>query len=222
MESKMYVIKDKLVINGLIEVETGLHIGGNESFSAIGEADSVLIKDPITDTPFIPGSSLKGKIRSLLSRNLTDVVCNPNEDTDEIKRLFGSSNPMLHGKLIFRDCFWNKELSAVNQFTNEQSPTEVKPENAINRITVVANPRFIERVPKGNIFNFELVYNLADLQEAEIDFETISLGLKLLEWDYLGGNGTRGYGKIKFKNLKINSLTGDNYENFESILNNRE
>ncbi len=219
---KIHSIKDKIIIRGFIEVETGLHIGGNESFSAIGEADSVIIKDPISDKPFIPGSSLKGKIRNLLARNINNDIVEPNGDSDEIKRLFGASNPMVHGKLIFRDCFWSNEQSKINEFTDEHSITEVKPENTINRITAIAKPRFIERVSKGNYFNFELVYNVSDTQEIDKDFENILFGLKLLEWDYLGGNGTRGYGKVKFSELRISSLINAKYESLEKLLENRE
>lgn len=217
----MNKIKDKIIISGIIEVETGLHIGGNESFSAIGEADSVIIKDPISEKPFIPGSSLKGKIRSLLARNLNDDIVEPNKDSEVITRLFGASDPMIYGKLIFRDCFWS-DTSEINKFTDEHTITEIKPENTINRISAVAKPRFIERVPKGNCFNFELVYNIFDTSELEEDFENICLGLKLLEWDYLGGNGTRGYGKVKIDELEITSLSGQEYKSVTEILENRE
>jgi CRISPR-associated protein Csm3 len=60
----------KLLIKGEIEVVTGLHIGGSSSYSAIGAVDSPVVRDSVTGNPIIPGSSLKGKMRALLQKNL--------------------------------------------------------------------------------------------------------------------------------------------------------
>ncbi|WP_297499767.1 type III-A CRISPR-associated RAMP protein Csm3, partial [Thermococcus sp.] len=55
----------KVVIRGRIKALTGLHIGSQRDVSEIGGIDNPVIKDPHTGLPYIPGSSLKGKLRSL-------------------------------------------------------------------------------------------------------------------------------------------------------------
>ncbi|MBW2037798.1 MAG: type III-A CRISPR-associated RAMP protein Csm3, partial [Deltaproteobacteria bacterium] len=76
---------------------------------------------------------------------------------------------------------------------------ELKSENTINRIKGTAeNPRFTERVPAGTEFDFKVSLKiLSDKEEALFDY--LLFGLKLLEMDSLGGNGSRGYGKIRFE-----------------------
>ena len=83
----------KILIKGVIEVKSGLHIGGDDSFSAIGAIDSPVARDPLTREPIIPGSSLKGKMRSLLAREMGSVPAPETKgfenDCSEILRLFG-------------------------------------------------------------------------------------------------------------------------------------
>ena len=86
--------------------------------------------------------------------------------------------------------------------------TEVKFENTINRLTAVANPRQIERVIRGSKFELDLIYEVND-DNVEADFEVIKNGLKLLEYDYLGGSGSRGYGKVQFEGLNASAVIGD-------------
>ena len=101
----------KIRLSGTIELASGLHIGGSTAFAAIGAIDSPVIKDPLTNLPIIPGSSLKGKIRSLLAKAYNDrPVKSPNEDVARITRLFGATSgggndgkQIIRGRLIFRD-----------------------------------------------------------------------------------------------------------------------
>lgn len=205
----------KVLIKGLIKLESGLHIGANDAFSAIGAIDSPVIKDSLTNLPMIPGSSIKGKIRSLLAATMnTQIARNPNQDEPRITRLFGATigggdngKDIIPSQLIFRDAFLaNKDdLEALDV----HSFTESKFENTIDRYTAVANPRQIERVIKGSEFGFNLVYEMKDKTQMSEDFDTIIKGLKLLELDYLGGNGSRGYGQITFKNLSAEVVFGD-------------
>ena len=203
----MYI---KLMISGNIEVLTGMHIGGGNEFSAIGAIDSPVIKDPLSMRPIIPGSSLKGKIRTLLARSMNS---NPNakhsDDDTKIKRLFGSQEEI--SRLIFRDL----KLSNADELIGmgAVSPTEVKFENTIDRITAEANPRQIERAIRNSTFDFELIYEITDENENQVeeDFKVIRDGLKLLELDYLGGSGSRGYGKVAFEKLKATTVFG-NYD----------
>lgn len=207
----MYI---KLMISGNIEVLTGMHIGGGNEFSAIGAIDSPVIKDPLSMRPIIPGSSLKGKIRTLLARSMNS---NPNakhsDDDTKIKRLFGSQEEI--SRLIFRDL----KLSNADELIGmgAVSPTEVKFENTINRITGEAMPRQIERSISGSIYPLEIVYqvsvNDSDYKELLEDISTLCNGMCLLQYDYLGGHGTRGYGKIKFSGLNIKSVLGDVHDN---------
>lgn len=200
----------KIEIKGKITVVTGMHIGGSSQFSAIGAVDSPVIRDSASDLPMIPGSSLKGKMRTLLAKQYnTTIAKNPDDDHDRLTRLFGSSKKgdMKRGRLIFSDMTVNnsEELKKVGI----QSTTEIKFENTINRISAVANPRQIERVIRGTEFGLRMIYDVEKAEDMEEDFRTICDGLKLLEYDYLGGHGTRGYGKIKFSDMDINVVAGD-------------
>ena len=204
----------KLVIEGTIVLKTGMHIGGSSDFPAIGAIDSPVVRDTLTRLPLIPGSSLKGKMRYLLAKELNNGILlnEPNNDQDEILRLFGSSekDKIRRARLKFNDI----KLSNLAELeTFNVSSTEVKFENTIDRKTAVANPRQIERVIAGSKFDFEIFYNLDDIKEVEKDFENIKQGFDLLEFDYLGGHGTRGSGRIAFENLSVITAIG----NFEKI-----
>lgn len=204
----------KVLIKGVIEVKSGLHIGGDDSFSAIGAIDSPVARDPLTREPIIPGSSLKGKMRSLLAREMGSVPAPETKgfenDCREILRLFGSSSKtsnadgtgMQMSRLQFSDCFLrNKnELPAV---------FETKFENTIDRLTSVANPRQIERVVRGAEFDMEIIYNVEKEEEVAEDFENIRVAMNLLERDYLGGGGSRGNGRIAFKDVVAHVVIGD-------------
>lgn len=212
----------KIKITGKIELLTGMHIGGSKEFSAIGAIDSPVIRDSYSGNPIIPGSSLKGKMRTLLARKYSDSgLPKPhNEDSKEILRLFGSSGDtkrdatesgIQQSRLLFSDMFLNKdnekELKNVVSFV-----TEIKFENTINRLTAEAMPRQIERTIRGTEFDLNIIYNIYNIEaekEIEEDFETIHEGFTLLEYDYLGGHGSRGYGRIKIKDLKAEPVLGE-------------
>ena len=136
----------------------------------------------------------------------------PNNDNYRITRLFGATSVegkdnIIRARLLFRDSeFINTEELKEK---GVRSYTEVKFENTINRFTAVANPRQIERVIKGSKFSFELIYEVDKVGEVVDDFKTIFDGLKLLEMDYLGGSGSRGYGKVAFRDLNINNVFGE-------------
>lgn len=89
------------------------------------------------------------------------------------------------------------------------SKTEVKFENSIGRTTAVANPRQIERVVRGSEFPLDLIYEVKDEVVMKRDFEILKEGFRLLEYDYLGGHGSRGYGKVKVKNLRLDVVIGE-------------
>lgn len=200
----------KMEISGKIEVVSGLHIGGSEAFAAIGAIDSPVIRDAYSDMPMIPGSSLKGKMRSLLwKRYPNGVERTPNDDVEEILRLFGSSEKkkIRNSRLIFSDSTMEnwEELKRLGV----QSQTEAKYENTINRMTSEANPRQIERVVRGAVFPLSIVYNAEKETEIVEDIQLLKEGMTLLTYDYLGGNGSRGYGKVRFADLDVSVVVGD-------------
>ena len=203
----------KIQITGTIEVVTGMHIGGSNAFAAIGAVDMPVVKDAITNLPLIPGSSLKGKMRTLLAKTYNkDWKEKPDDDHERLTRLFGSAKPgkVKASRIIISDMVMDnwKEL----QEHGLQSKTEVKFENNINRLSAVATPRQIERVVRGSKFKLDFIYEVErDQEDKEIveDFETLAQGLSLLQYDYLGGSGTRGYGKLKFTDLMADVVVGD-------------
>ncbi len=205
----MNTLKGKFIITGKIKVLTGLHIGTSGDFSAIGAVDNIVIRDTVTNKPIIPGSSLKGKMRYLLSRakyNSTLTMPNIKKESDDIKRLFGASEPVVLSRLQFCDMLL-REKDYGRDVEFDLPYTEIKYENTIDRGTGIANPRQQERVPAGSEFDFRLIYNIENTEnmeeEVKCDFENILLMLELLEDDYLGGHGTRGYGRVQFENLKL-------------------
>jgi len=209
-------------ITGQIRVLTGLHIGAGSDKVEIGGMDNPVIRNPATQEPYIPGSSLKGKMRSLLEWKF-DLVqksggkpCGCGREDCKVCRVFGSANSG-HGKdaggqsqkgptrLIVRDAFLSEEDQ--KKFKAGKPIVEEKSENSINRITAVANPRPIERVVPGVTFKFEMVYRVIDTGDGgstdEEFFETVvKEGLRLLQNDYLGGGGSRGNGRVEFINLQ--------------------
>ena len=192
------------VLNIKLELLSGLYIGGNDSGFDIGGADSDVIRNPLTNEPYIPGSPLKGKLKSLLKYHIKEV------DRTEKDIIFKDSNitnifePIDEGNVkitraIFRDLTLTKESEKeLQNILGTGCFTEIKAENKVNPISGKSDsPRFIERVPAGAIFEGEIVLNVFDGDNKEIMMDNIKKSLKLLEMNYLGGNGTRGYGRVK-------------------------
>jgi CRISPR-associated protein Csm3 len=211
----------KIIYKGTLELITGLHIGDSKESTDIGGVDSPVVRRKDNNQPYIPGSSLKGKIRSLLeiSQGKRDTF---KEGNHIIGELFGSinnenANP---SRIIFRDANMNeKDAERIKNSEFYDIPyTEVKMENVINRVKGTAeHPRQIERVPAGTIFDIEFVVNIfADSEDSATSTikkyqDLITSGLKLLEDDYLGGSGSRGYGQVKLKLESVERKTKDYY-----------
>ena len=201
----------KIKINTTITVVTGLHIGGNGDNVEIGGIDNPVIKLAMSNNqPYIPGSSLKGKMRCLLEQvNGASEV----GGSDEVNSLFGYMRKNMPSKIIVRDATLTDESVKALQAceTLDMPYTEGKWENVISRVKGVAeHPRQTERVPAGAKFNAEFVINVWDNDDEEQLISMFKSGMALLENDYLGGNGSRGYGQIKFGNLSIVELTDNN------------
>ena len=191
----------KIIIRCCLVVRTGLHIGAGNAFSAIGAVDSQVVRDPLTGLPMIPGSSLKGKLRTLLARRSCvngETLPDFSADGEVLLRMFGGSEPVRFARLQFADAF----LLNYDQLKGV-GVTEVKSENTINRLTSKANPRQIERIVAGARFGVNIVYNLSDPKEMEEDLSLLSKAMKLLQLDYLGGHGSRGNGRVSFQNFQV-------------------
>ena len=220
-------------ISGKIVVKTGLHIGAGNEKVEIGGMDNPIIRNPLTNEPYIPGSSIKGKMRSIMEWKLDKINKGNNNPKDlgkpcpcgktecQVFRVFGSANSTkseeVKGRgptrLIVRDAVLSEDWK--KKFDEGKSIVEEKNENSLNRITAEATPRPIERVVPGVEFNFEISYRVIDTGDNgstdEKNFNEVVLeSLKLLQNDYLGGGGSRGNGQIEFKDLvdeKNNPIT---------------
>lgn len=206
----------KVIIGGTIEVITGLHIGGSKATLDIGGVDLNVIKMPGKDKlPYIPGSSLKGKLRSLLAK--TYGYKSVEQDSGIVTELFGMMGQDNEGKitslLIFRDARLVNG-SELQKWNMDYDYTEVKTENTIDRLTGTAkHPRQQERVPAGAKFSFEVIYDLWGKEGEKVDktnatyakhYNELIKAFNLLNDDYLGGSGTRGYGKVKVDTDHLN------------------
>lgn len=236
----------KIVINADLTLLTGLHIGDSKESTEIGGVDSPVVRRKDNFQPYIPGSSLKGKMRCLLEQT-TGWFQDFKKDDKIISLFFGCSdndkeikktealvktlkernsqdleekqelekqekilkNKVWEGnqaRIIVRDANMHEDAVAIfeNSDFTDMPFTEVKFENVINRLTgttLNTGLRQIERVPAGATFKVEFVINVF---ENEQDFlPTLLDGLELLESDYLGGSGSRGYGQVEFSNFKI-------------------
>jgi CRISPR-associated protein Csm3 len=223
-------------IKSNLKLVTGLHIGSSDDSMKIGGVDSPVVKREVfsdengsigfgdkyskrVNEPYIPGSSLKGKVRSLLEHYFRLIDPNGNGEVvdsssnfgdkkkrDLIIKLFGESagdkKESNITRAIFRDSFIKQDVRKA--FINNQiSLSEEKSENVINRTSGTAeHPRFIERVPSSVEFDFDISIRVFQDDNQELLINTIKLGLKLLELDALGGSGSRGYGKVEFSDIK--------------------
>ncbi|MEH2080400.1 MAG: type III-A CRISPR-associated RAMP protein Csm3 [Nostoc sp.] len=282
----------KFTLKSQIEVKTGLHIGGGGENLDIGGLDKPVIRDPLTQYPYLPGSSIKGKLRAITERLINKPLNRPSGsntyryESDDladgftevdglliryegastcfVSRLFGSTggnncwidtdtvasqglervqntqrqyiawvnnsrtgrfvenaNSQLNAgetvreyikvkgrncpaRLIVRDSHLSPQSAEqLKKVDTGLFMTEWKFENGIDRVTAAANPRQFERVPAGSIFEFELVYTVEDSKQAIEDLKNIAIALAILEDDALGGHGSRGYGKVEFKQFNF-------------------
>ncbi|NJO84530.1 MAG: type III-A CRISPR-associated RAMP protein Csm3 [Blastochloris sp.] len=234
----------RVFITGIIVAKTGLHIGGSGGSFSIGGNDNPVIVNPMNGEPYIPGSSLRGKMRSLTEKymgvELFDHAGVKHMHTAEVNRKTGvdenraktiyTNSPIaniygvpaqdfnLPSRLIVRDVMLTPvSREQLFKARTDLPFTEVKTEVSIDRITSQANPRSIERVPAGAEFGpMEMVYNIYGSQDVAW-FSVLIDGMTLLEDDYLGGSGSRGSGKVAFKDLTITIKPKDDYRNPQPV-----
>lgn len=216
----MSQLEKKIKITTTIELLTGLHIGGSKENVEIGGIDLPVIKLATKENqPYIPGSSLKGKMRCLLEQ-ANGIVKHGDigSDNSAIRKLFGFTEGNKNAqpsRLIVRDAMLTPESKAMlEESDNLDMPfTENKFENTIDRVKGTAgSPRQIERVPAGAEFNAEFVINVwGDENEEQTMIKIFKDGIAMIKNDYIGGSGSRGYGQIIFKNWKATQFVGPDW-----------
>jgi CRISPR-associated protein Csm3 len=221
----------RIFISTYIEAVTGLHIGGSSAGLEIGGVDKIVVRNALTNRPYIPGSSLRGKMRSQTEKVLglrqnnpigqvTIHTCKRSEEYNAnggcvVCHIYGvpgeadAAGPTL---LLVRDALLTDDSADKLQQAKTDLPyAELKTEVAIDRVTSAATPRTLERVPAGAVFGpAELVfsiYSAADFSRLRYVIEA----LQLVEDDYLGGSGSRGSGKVKFSQLAVSARTSNAY-----------
>lgn len=191
----------KIVYTGRIKLVTGLHIGGTNAALNIGGPDNFVVRNPLNNIPYIPGSSLKGKMRALVEiyNGETNNGKPSNDANSKAGGLFGVSSDSENSRpsrLIVRDA--ELDISNEEMFTNTDLPyTESKTEVTIDRITAISNLRTFERVPAGAQFKLNMVLNIFEGEDESGLKDTLKQAISLLQDDYLGGHGSRGYGQVE-------------------------
>ena len=228
-------LRYQIILEGKIVAKTGLMIGAGREAFEIGGVDNPVIKDP-NGKPYIPGSSIKGKMRALIERSTLDLTplkrYHLNEVSEEdikqqgwvkvggafihvcdradcpICNVFGRPGEKTTAeptRLYVRDARLDEEAfkEMFPELHKLSEYTEVKWENVIDRVTSAATPRQNERVPAGTRFDFEMIYNVYDERDKGWIMDVFMKGMEMLENSYIGASGSRGYGKIKFENMKL-------------------
>lgn len=200
-------IEYKLKYTGKLMLKSGLHIGASKENAQIGGVDQPIIRRKDNDQPYIPGSSLKGKMRCLLEQKRGKKL----GESDEINNLFGYAKTNTISKIIVRDAYLTPDSEKLlKDNRNTDLPySEVKFENSIDRFQGnVDNPRQIERIPAGAEFDVEFVINVWSHTSKDNLEALLKEGIEMLNNDYLGGNGTRGYGHVEIKLNKESEKIG--------------
>ncbi len=219
----MNKLKKKIHIQGLIKTITGLHIGGTNNSMGIGDLDNAVIRHPINKQPFIPGSSLKGKMRSLLElakgefmrgsmgRDIKNVPSNnPAHLSAKLFGYTGNKNETYNAQQPSRIIVRDGMLTDAANFGKDLL-SEVKSETVIDRLTSAAMPRQLERVPAGTTFKLDIVLNIfSDDDEKEL-IQGVFRGLQLIQDDYLGGAGSRGSGQVAFSITEVQEKPSEYY-----------
>lgn len=227
-EIKLY---GRIILQANVKALSGLHIGGSNIGMEIGGVDKAVIRNPLDNRPYIPGSSLRGKMRSQLEKKLgrpqnqriAQIRIHSCQSAEEYQRDGGC--PICHvfgipaeqdfsgpTRLVVRDVALSDDSAGeLDRANTELRFAELKTEVAIDRVTSAATPRSLERVPAGAIFTpAEMVFSLykqADFQR----FKLVLEALQLVEDDYLGGGGSRGSGKVRFENIRLSARSHQDY-----------
>lgn len=221
----------RVIITAEIEALTGLHIGGSSAGLEIGGLDKAVIRNSLNNQPYIPGSSLRGKMRSQTEKVLglpqnnpigqaTIHVCRNEDDYNKnggcsvchvfgVPAEIGYSGPT---RLIVRDVLLTeRSVVDLDKINSDLRFSELKTEVAIDRVTSAAVPRTMERVPAGAVFGpAELVFGIYSKEDYD-RLKVVIQAMQLVEDDYLGGAGSRGSGKVRFRSITVSARRRDDY-----------
>ncbi len=240
-------LSKKIFITGKIRTLTGLHIGATNDSVDIGSVDAYVIRDAYSGKPYIPGSSLRGKLRSLLEQvlgiynpkaNMGAVKNGPSTDGETIAvKLFGAIKGGKEVESTAKSSVTDKSnsegknipskilvrdcplLSEYRDNPNLPQYTEIKTEVVIDRLTSAAMPRSLERVPAGVEFDLQIVLNVWEDDKEDDMLQHLFMAMLLLQDDYLGGKGSRGCGQIQIGIGSIEARDTEFYRNVGNIDN---
>lgn len=220
-------------LTGTLVCRTGLRIGGSKEDIEIGGMDNPILRDPVDKLPYMPGSSLKGKMRSLLeykydrvgwkydsrqnrvyqdTRGGEPCGCGQKLDACPVCTLFGPHMNTRHelgpSRIIVRDAHITDESKhELEKLAKDGLQyAEVKTEVSIDRTMGTASragPRSVERVPKGTKFDLNISLRIFEGDDEGEMLNLVKEGLRLMQEDYLGGSGTRGYGWVKIEDFAV-------------------
>ncbi len=231
----------KLILEGEIVCQSGLHIGAGKGSLEIGGADNPVVKDAF-GIPYIPGSSLRGRLRSLLEQTLGLAVPaelvylskrkgqevrihHSDRPDDEVCILFGR-NPgraeRVSGEAIEGGTATPARLTVYDAPLLIDSITSQMRENLDDELTEVKSENAVDRITsQANPRTLERVPSGARFRfrmvldvlcpEDKPLLARVAEGLRLLEDDALGGGGSRGNGRVAFSGLTLTWRGKDYY-----------
>jgi CRISPR-associated protein Csm3 len=204
-----------------VTLAEGTRIGGSGGGLQIGEIvepNLMAIRNPANGEFYIPGSSLKGKLRSVLERELGKCEggspCTCGEVGCMVCTVFGAhlkAKPeCAPTRIVVRDSPMSADAKAsfIEAQRTGKPTTEEKTENIINRKSGAAeHPRTGERVLADTTFDGEILLHIYEGDDAKkmTDFVRHGLGI-IQEASSIGASGSRGYGKVRFEDLKEETL----------------
>lgn len=194
-------LKQRLIIEGYIEALTPLHVGAGGP-ELTGEPIPVI--KGVGGRPYIPGSSIKGKVRSeveRLARSLGLKVCSP----PDVKRMCGSNvnreDDLCVACRIFGTAGGKLSMASKVKFRDAFPEGDVRPQErpgvAIDRDRGAVEPRrlyTLEVVPEGTRFRLEVVCENIEDHELKMLMSAMVRGLSDTG---LGGHVSRGLGKVR-------------------------
>ncbi len=210
-------LQKHIKLSGKLVCKSGIRVGGSKEDLEVGGIDNPVIRDPVSRLPYIPGSSLKGKLRSLSEYRLGKVTndgkpCGCAQEDCLVCKIFGPHMSPRHNlgptRIIVRDAHLSAESKESLEALRESGIdfSEIKTENIIDRRTGIAADgglRTGERVPAGTKFDLVRSIRIFDGDDEKQLINFLQQSLAALQNDTLGGSGTRGYGWVEIEDLKL-------------------
>lgn len=203
-----------LKCTGKINLLTGMHIGGAKESIKIGGIDNPVIRNPITNMPYIPGSSLKGRFRMALELKYNDYTKegdkgygpSTNSDNDSmVCKLFGNGDTKKSKeptRLLFRDA---NLTEGFEKFIEGEEKIEVKMDRD-KLAGFKGGNRTQERIAAGAKFDMEIMVRIFEGDDEEKFKSRLKEAMKIVEHEFIGGSGSRGYGQVKFDDVNFQKV----------------